>query len=103
MDYKDSLGNEIKDMYEEDAKDIDLSSEALDKIINSRKISLGEKIRNFLNKEIEVPLAPAIIGFVLILGISIYPKGTANIEKVEIINFNGSQIIITSKKEVDRQ
>ncbi|MGO1469233.1 MAG: hypothetical protein ACTHW2_04345 [Tissierella sp.] len=101
MDYKDSFGNEIKKIYEEDVKDINLSPQALDKIIGSRKISLREKIRNFLNKEIEIPLAPAVIGFVLILGISIFPKGFTSKEEIEVIDFSGSQIIITSKREAD--
>lgn len=103
MDYKDSKGNEIKSIYEEETKDIRLSSKALDNIMKNRKINLREKISNFLNKEIEIPLTPALIGFVLILAISIFPKDFPTTEKVEIINLNGSQIIMRSKKEVSRK
>lgn len=103
MDYKDSMGNEIKSIYEEETKDIKLSSKSLDNIMKNRKINLREKISNFLNKEIEIPLTPALIGFVLILGISIFPKSFPTTEKVEIINLNGSQIIMRSKKEVSRK
>lgn len=100
MNYKDSLGDEIKKIYEEETDDIGLSPHSIDKIMMSRKVSLREKTSIFLNKEIEIPLAPAIVGFVLILGISIFPKELPKKGKIEIIDFNGSQIIMTSKKEV---
>jgi hypothetical protein len=100
MNYKDSMGNEIKNILEEESIDLKLSSKTVDNIMGSRKVSLLEKVNNFLNMEIEVPLTPAIIGFILILGISIFPKDFITTEKVEIINLNGSQIIMTSKKEV---
>lgn len=103
MDYKDSMGNDIKSIYEEEIKDIKLSSKSLDNIMKNRKINLREKISNFLNKEIEIPLTPALIGFVLILGISIFPKSFPTTEEVEIINLNGSRIIMRTKKEVSRK
>lgn len=102
MNYKDKMGQEIKDIFQEDAKDIKLSQELTKTIMENRKISLGQRIKNFLNKEIEIPLAPALIGFVLVLGISIFPKGFASPDKTETINLNGSQIIIKSSKEVIR-
>lgn len=100
MDYKDDIGDEIKKIFEEEAKYIKLSSKTLDNIMKSRKIGWREKINIFLNKEIEVPLAPAIIGFVLILVISIFPKDFPTRQNVEIINLNGSEIIIKNSKEV---
>ena len=103
MDYKDNMGDEIKNIFEDQAKNIKLSSKALDNIMASRKTSLREKISNFLNKEIEVPFFPVLIGFVLILGISIFPKDFPTSRNVEIININGSQIIITRDKEVTRK
>lgn len=103
MDYKDPIGNEIKSIFEEETKDMKLSSETFDKILESRKVSLRDKISNFLNKEIEIPLTPAIIGFVLLLGISIFPKGFPSTEKIEIIDLNGSQIIMKIDKEVSRK
>lgn len=100
MNYKDPLGNEIKNIFEEDVKDLELSSLTISKIMDSRKVSLKEKIRTLLNKEIEIPLAPAIVGFVLVLGISILPKNLEITGKVQVIEINGSQIIIRDKKEV---
>ncbi len=58
---------------------------------------------NLLNKKIRISLAPAILGFILILGISMFPKNFPTTEKVEIIEFNGSQIIMKSKREVARK
>lgn len=103
MDYKDSMGREIKNIFNEEAEDLKLSKEILDNIMASRKISTREKISNFLNKEIHLPLIPAILGFVLILGISIFPKDFPTSKNVEIININGSQIIISRDKEVTRR
>lgn len=100
MDYKDPLGNEIKSILEEDTKDLKLSFSTIENIKKSRKVTLREKISTILNHELEIPLTPAIIGFVLILGISIFPKDFELIQKTEIINFNGSQIIIQKNKGV---
>lgn len=100
MAYKDPIGNEIKSIFEEETEDMKLSSETFDNILESRKLSLRDKIGNFLNKEIEVPLTPAIIGFVLLLGISIFPKGFQTTQEIEIIDLNGSQIIMKVDKEV---
>lgn len=103
MDYKDFIGKEIKNIFEEEAEDIILSSKTLDNILGSRKLSLRDKINNFLNREIEIPLTPAIIGFVLLLGISIFPRDFPTSQNVDIININGSQIIVKIDKEVTRK
>lgn len=98
MNYKDKMGQEISKVYEEDTKGMKLSSGAIDNIMESRKLSLKQRIDNFLNKEVEVKLAPAVIGFILILGIAIIPKDFSKMKNKEIIDFNGSQIIISSLK-----
>ncbi|MBU5269251.1 hypothetical protein [Clostridium cochlearium] len=102
MNYKDSLGDEIKNIFEEESKNIQLSTEVLDDIMKNRKLTLKNKLNNFLNREIEINLSPAIIGFVAILAITILPKDLFNKEKIEIINLNGSQIIFRSDKEVNK-
>ncbi|MBV1821860.1 hypothetical protein G7A79_28585, partial [Coprococcus sp. MSK.21.13] len=70
MNYKDSLGDEIKNIFEEESKNIQLSTEALDNIAKNRKLTFKNKLKNFLNREIEINLSPAIIGFVAILAIT---------------------------------
>lgn len=102
MNYKDSLGDEIKNIFEEESKNIQLSTEVLDNIMRNRKLTFKNKLKNFLNREIEINLSPAIIGFVAILAITILPKDLFNKEKIEIINLNGSQIIFRSDKEVNK-
>lgn len=102
MNYKDSLGDEIKNIFEEESKNIQLSTEVLDDIMKNRKLTLKNKLNNFLNREIEINLSPAIIGFVAILAITILPKDLFNKEKIEIINLNGSQIIFRSDKGVNK-
>ncbi|WP_270474724.1 tetratricopeptide repeat protein [Clostridium cochlearium] len=81
MNYKDSLGDEIKNIFEEESKNIQLSTEVLDDIMKNRKLTFKNKLNNFLNREIEINLSPAIIGFVAILVITILPKDLFNKEK----------------------
>lgn len=100
MGYKDPLGNEVKNIFEEEVKDLELSSISVSRIIDTRKVSLRGKIRNFLTREIEIPLTPALVAFVLVLAISILPKNLEMAGKVQVIEINGSQIIIRDRKEV---
>lgn len=100
MNYKDSMGNEIKNILEEESRNLKLSSKIVDNIMGSRKVSLLEKINNFLNMEIEVPLTPTIIGFILLLTVNLVSTDLEYKEKVEIINLNDSKVIISTRKEV---
>lgn len=100
MDYKNPIDDEIRNILKEDADDLKLSFSAVENIKRSRKITLREKISTLLNHEIEIPLAPAIIGFVLVIGISIFPRDFELPSKTEIVNLNGSQIIIQKNKGV---
>ncbi|HBD64768.1 MAG TPA: hypothetical protein DC038_10085, partial [Clostridiales bacterium] len=60
MDNRDILGEEIKKIMQEDTFDMTLSSAAVDNILKLRKKRLKEKINEFLNREIEVPLVPVV-------------------------------------------
>lgn len=100
MNYKDFVGNEIKNILEEESRNLKLSSKTVDNIMGSRKVSLLEKINNFLNMEIEVPLTPTIIGFILLLTVNLVSTDLEYKEKVEIINLNDSKVIISTRKEV---
>lgn len=94
MDKKDLLGIEMKSLMEEDTNELKLSSSIIDNIMNSRKITLRDKLNNFLNKEVEIPLAPALIGFAALLAITIIPKDIFKIEKFKIIEIGSSQVIV---------
>lgn len=102
MDKKDLLGQEIKNIMEEDTKNFKLSPDSIDKILNNREKSLKNKINQFLNKEIEIPLAPAIVGFAALLVISILPKDLFKYQEVNIINIGSSQVFVR-EKEVSRK
>ncbi len=100
---KDKLGLELKSIMEEEAKDIYVSNELINKILEGKKKTWKDKVREFLNKEIEIPLAPAIIGIAALFIITFSPIGNNTMEKnkdVRIINIGSSQIILREVKEV---
>lgn len=102
MNKKDLLGLELKSVMEEDSVDLKLSDEAINKIISSREKTWKKKLNDFLNKEIEIPLAPALVGFAALFIVTILPKNIFNDENIKIINIDSSQIIIRDGKEVGR-
>lgn len=102
MDKKDLLGIELKSIMEEDTVEMKLSQGIKDNIMNSRELTLKDRINNFLNKEIEIPLAPAIVGLAALLAITIIPKDIFKIEKIQVIQIGNSQILVR-EKEVSRK
>lgn len=103
MDNKDLLGLELKSIMEEDSRDLKLSEQAINRIISSREKTWKDKLNDFLNKEIEIPLAPALVGFAALFVVTILPKNIFNDENIKIINIDSSQIIIRDGKEVGRK
>lgn len=103
MDKKDNLGLEIKSIMEEETFDMTLSSIALDNILKNKKKTIKEKFNEFLNKEIEIPLAPAIIGFAALVVLTIVPKDVMKLQKERIVDINGSQVIIRESYEVSKK
>jgi hypothetical protein len=103
MDKRDNLGMEIKNIMEEETFDLTLSQKAFDNIIQHRKKSRNEKIREFLNKEIEIPVAPAIIGFAALLAVTLIPGDLFKTQNVKIIDMGGSQVIIREGYEVSKK
>lgn len=102
MDKKDLLGRELKNIMDEDSKELKLSQDIIDNIIFSRELTWRDKIINFLNKEVEIPLAPVIVGFAALLAITIIPKDIFKIEKIQVIQIGNSQILVR-EKEVSRK
>lgn len=103
MNNKDNLGMEIKSIMEEESIDLTLSQNAFDNIIKHRKKPLNEKFKEFLNMEIEIPLAPAIVGFAALLAVTLIPTGVFKSRDVKIINMGNSQIIIREGYEVSKK
>ncbi len=102
MKNNDFLGQELKSFMEDESKEVKLSDDLIEKIINSREKTWRDKFNEFLNKEIEIPLAPAIVGFAALLAISILPKDIFKNNNTRIIDIGTSQVII-KEKEVSRK
>ena len=103
MNNKDNLSKEIKSIMEEETFDLTLSQKAFDNIIKHRKKSRNEKIREFLNKEIEIPVAPAIIGLAALFAVTLIPGDVFKSQNEEIINMGNSHVIIREDYEVSKK
>lgn len=103
MEKKDKLGLEIKNIMVEETFDVTLSQLAIDNILNNKKKKISQKINDFLNKEIEIPLAPSIIGLAALIAITIIPKDIFNFQNERIIDINGSKIIVREGYEVSKK
>lgn len=102
MDKKDMLGKELKSIMDEDAKQLELSQDIINNIMNSRQLTWRDKMNQLLNKEIEIPLTPAIVAFAALLAITIIPKDIFKVEKIQVIQIGNSQILVR-EKEVSRK
>lgn len=102
MDKKDMFAKELKSIMDEDTKGLELSQDTIDSIMNSRELTLKDKINSFLNKEVEIPLSPTIVAFAALLVITIIPKDIFKVEKIQVIQIGNSQILVR-EKEVSRK
>ncbi len=100
MDNKDNLGNEIKKIMEEETADIVLSHTTLNNILTHKKKTLKEKINEFLNMEIEIPMAPAIAVFAVLAAFILIKGSMLKLPNERIIDIGGSQVIIREDYEV---
>lgn len=103
MDNRDDFSDEIKSIMEEETFNLTLSQKALDNIFKSRKKTVKEKINEFLNREIEIPLVPAIVGLAALFAITIIPLDMFKSQRERIIDIGGSQVIIRESYEVSRK
>ena len=98
MDKKDLLGRELKSLMEEDTRELELSQGAIDNIMNTGKLTWRGKLNNFLNREIEIPLAPAIVGFAALILITIIPRDIFKNTDMKVVNIGSSQVFIKEKE-----
>jgi hypothetical protein len=98
VDNKDLLGKGIKEIMIDETKNITLSQQSIDKIIKSREITWKDKLNKFLDKEIEIPLAPAIVGFAALFVISILPMDLLKNQEIKVINIGSSQVFLREKE-----
>lgn len=100
---KDNFEEEIKSIMEEETFGLTLSQTTLDNIFQNRKKTLTEKINEFLNREIEIPLAPAVVGFVALFVLTVIPGGVFKTQNERIIEIGGSQVIMRESYEVSKK
>jgi hypothetical protein len=99
---KDKLGLEIKTIMIDETKNIEMSQSLKDKILLHRKKTLREKINEFLNKEIQLPLIPVVGGLMLIILITSIPLDIMKSNNIKVINVGSSQMIFRDEKRVSR-
>ena len=102
MNNKDLLGLEIKSLLNEDTRNLELSPLVINNIMSKRNKTWREKFNEFLDKEIEIPLSPVILGFAALLVITILPKDIIKSQEIKVINIGSSQIFIRNEKDVSR-
>lgn len=100
---KDKLSEEIKSIMEEKTIDMTLSHDTINNILNKRKKTIKEKLRIFLNYEIEIPLVSTVATIVILFIIAIIPRGVLRVHNEKIIDMGGSQIIIREGYEVSKK
>lgn len=69
---KGNFERELKKIMEEETVNIVLSQDLKDRILNKRVKTTREKIKDFLNREIEIPLVPLLASFglaILLIGL----------------------------------
>jgi hypothetical protein len=103
MDEKDYLGLEVKLFMEQETYDMELTHSIIDNIIRNKKKTLKEQIKDFLNKEIEIPLTPAIIGLAALIVLTLIPRDLFKSQNIRIIDIEGSQVIIRESYEVSKK
>lgn len=101
---RDKLGMEIKKIMEDEARDIEFSQGLKNNILQSRKITIRERIVKFLNKEIELPLIPMIATLSIIVVLTGFPWDLIKKEEMtKTISIGSSQIIIKDEGRVSRR
>ena len=104
MDKKDLLGREIKSIMEEKTSELFLSDEIKLEILNNAKRTPLKVLKEFLNREIELPLVPISAGLAVLVVLLIVPfEGFLKAPRVETIDFGSSQVIIRDFKEVSKR
>ncbi len=100
MNKKDLLGLEIKSIMEEDTNHINLSQATIKQILASQKKGFLYRIKSFLNKEVQIPLAPGLLGLAAFLFIASVPKDIFKYESKKVILMEDNPIILSSREVV---
>lgn len=99
---KDGLGNELKTIMVEETQGIEMSLELKDKILPHRKRTLRYRIKDFLNKGIEIPLIPMVASLALVMVMTGIPGDLMINKSRRIVDVGSSQIIFREESGVGR-
>lgn len=94
----DNFGSEIKDIFIEESRDINISNSLKDSIMKNRKKTIKDKIKDFLNREIEIPLVPIISGFMIVVFIIGFPKDMMYREDIRVVEGGSFNIIFRDER-----
>jgi len=104
LDKKDLLGKEIKTIVEEETKGLFLSDKIKQGILKNSKQSPFERLSEFLNRQVELPLLPISLGLAAAIILSIIPvENLLEIPETRTIDFGTSQVIVREYKEVSQK
>lgn len=103
---KDRLDLELRSIMEEETKEISISNELKNRIIEkSRKSSLRGKISTILNRYIEIPMPVAIGILTALVIINLTPIKNIDLDfnygDTKIIRIGSSQVIVENIKDVN--
>ena len=90
----------IKEAMIDETKDIKISPDLMGRIMSQRSKTWKEKLNSFLNKEIEIPLVPVLVGVMGLFIITIIPKEIFSHTNTRMIDIGTSRIIIREVDEV---
>jgi hypothetical protein len=104
LDKKDLLEDPIKTIMEDETKELFLSESIKQNILETTNHSISRRLKEFLNKELELPLLPISLGLAAAIILSIVPvESLLEIPETRTIDFGTSQVIIRDYKEVSQR
>lgn len=93
----DDFGRQIKDVLVEETEQIKMSNHLRDSILQNRKKTLKDKIIDFLNREVEVPLVPMVASFVIVVFLMAFPREILDINNTRIVEGSSFNIIFRNE------
>lgn len=97
---KSGFEEKIKEAMMDETKDIKVSQDLMDQMMSQRNKTWKEKLNSFLNKEVEIPLVPVLVGIMGLFIITFIPKEIFSHTNTRMIDIGTSRIIIREMDEV---
>jgi len=104
MNRNDSKNDDIRTIFDEEAKDMEFTSQMMESVLNKTTRSGKGKIRRILNYELQIPLIPAAVAVAALFAVTILPEGVLEKQyRLTSIDIAGSQVMVQEDKEVTRR